>query len=201
MNNESGPSPQDGTSSEGALVAARTDDAHLTLQEIFHLWAKSTTEAGTAPREDMIRDKQRAVAHFFAYTGKVPGEVSPLDVRDWQSELETKGLRPGTIYVRVSLLSSFYNWAMRYPVLYGSVQSNPVTLARPRAPKAYQTDSVKSFTDKELIALVEHVRGRAGTAVWSPSVITPCCDSMLLRAGGARRLSLYAGRTSVSQTG
>jgi hypothetical protein len=90
---------------------------------------------------------------------------------------------------------------MRYPVLYGSVQSNPVTLARPRAPKAYQTDSVKSFTDKELIALVEHVRGRAGTAVWSPSVITPCCDSMLLRAGGARRLSLYAGRTSVSQTG
>lgn len=158
MSNESGPNSQKGTSSESALVVTGVSDAQLTLQEIFHLWAKSTTEAGSARRGDLIRDKQRTVAHFFAYTGKAPGEVSPLDVRDWQSELETKGLRPGTIYVRISLVSSFYNWAMRYPALSGSMQSNPVTLARPRAPKAYQTDSVKSFSDEELIALVEHVR-------------------------------------------
>jgi integrase len=62
------------------------------------------------------------------------------------------------VYVRISLLSSFYEWMMRYPALARFIRLNPVRLARPRAPKPYQTDSVKSFTDEELIALVEHMR-------------------------------------------
>ena len=91
---------------------------------------------------------------------KHPGEVSPEDVKRWQRRLEER-LRPATVYVRVSLLSSFYEWLMRDPVLARFIQTNPVRLARPRAPKPYQTESVKSFTDEELIALVEHVRALA----------------------------------------
>lgn len=86
--------------------------------------------------------------------------MSPEDVKRWQPRLEVR-LRPATVYVRVSLLSSFYEWMMRDPVLASFVRSNPVRLARPRAPKPYQTESVKSFTDEELAALVERVRSLA----------------------------------------
>lgn len=147
--------------SESALVPTRTDGARLALQQVFYLWASATTSADTVRREDLLRDKQRAVTDFFAFTRKAPGEVSPLDVKGWQAELEARGKRSSTIYVRVSFLSSFYNWAMRDPELSHSVVSNPVTLARPRAPKAYQTESVKSWTDDELQSLVSYLAAAA----------------------------------------
>jgi integrase len=66
-----------------------------------------------------------------------------------------------TIYVRVSFLSSFYSWAMRDPELGRHIRTNPVLLARPRAPKSYQTESVKSLSDAELHALLSVVHKRA----------------------------------------
>jgi site-specific recombinase XerD len=47
---------------------------------------------------------------------------------------------------RVSFLSSFYAWAQ----CELGFSSNPALLARPRAPKPYQTESSKAWTDKEL---------------------------------------------------
>jgi integrase/recombinase XerD len=41
------------------------------------------------------------------------------------------------------------------------VRRNPARLARPKAPKPYQTESVKAMSDEELRALVSAVRGRA----------------------------------------
>lgn len=58
-------------------------------------------------------------------------------------------------------LSFLYNWAMREPELSRSVESNPVALARPRSPKAYQTASVKSWTDDELQSLVSYLSAAA----------------------------------------
>lgn len=41
------------------------------------------------------------------------------------------------------------------------IASNPVLLARPKAPKAYQTESTEALTDEQLKALVSELRKRA----------------------------------------
>lgn len=41
-----------------------------------------------------MRDKVAAVSAFFAFIGKHPADVTPVDVRAWRSSLETQGLKP-----------------------------------------------------------------------------------------------------------
>jgi integrase len=100
---------------------------------------------------------------FFKFVGKHPADVVPMDVRKWLESLKERGLSPATIYQRACLLSSFYTWAMRDAELGSLIRSNPARLARPKAPKAYQTESVKSLSDDELEALVSVVRQKALT--------------------------------------
>ena len=54
---------------------------------------------------------------------------------------EAHGLAPATVYAKISRVSSFYEWAMESPELAQVIPRNPVKLARPKAPKAYQTES------------------------------------------------------------
>ena len=133
----------------------------LAVLNAIGLWADSCTLPDAGRREDLLRDKRRAVEAFFACAGKHPGEVTPQDVKRWQESLAEKGLRPNTVYVRTSFLSSFYEWLMRDPALGQHIARNPVERARPRAPKAYQTESVKSLTDDELNRLLAVVAERA----------------------------------------
>lgn len=144
---------------ETALVSRQA--VSPALLSAISLWADATTDAGSARRQDLRRDKQQSVAAFFAYTGKHPGEVAPPDVKGWQEEMEGQGLARTTIYNRVSLLSSFYWWAMRDPQLSQLIRSNPALLARPKAPKAYQTEATKSLSDKQLGALLDVVAAKA----------------------------------------
>ena len=174
------------------LALAKPLENYLALQQVVYLWASTTTTLGTVRHGDLLRDKQRAVAQFFTFIKKPPGDVSPFDVKEWQSHLEAHGLRSGTIYVRISFLSSFYNWVMRDPELSYSVQSNPVTLARPRAPKAYQTESIKSWTDEELEKLISYLASLAQ----GDSLVTKR-DYALLRlylATGLRRQEIISLR-------
>jgi integrase/recombinase XerD len=136
-------------------------DYVLALRNAVRLWADSSTVPDSARREDLLRDKQRAVTAFFLFVKKHPGEISPRDVKNWQESLEAGGLSPSTVYVRVSFLSSFYEWLMRDPELGSMVGKNPVSQARPRAPKPYQTASVKALTDEELGKLLDTVRRKA----------------------------------------
>lgn len=137
------------------------DPSALALLGAIKLWADASTVPDSARRKDLIRDKTRAVASFFAFVDKHPAEILPGDVRVWQGELEGRGLRKNTVYVRVCFLSSFYEWAMRDANLGAQINANPVVLARPRAPKAYQTESVKSLTDEELGNLLSVVYRKA----------------------------------------
>lgn len=148
------------TSSESS--ALQLHDAHLyvALQSAVSLWAAATT-GESERRQDLLRDKQRIVLSFFRRTGKRPGEVESADVQDWLKELEQKGAKPGTTYQHACLLSSFYSWALKDPEVGQHVRRNPARLARPRAPKPYQTESVKTLSDVEVWALVAAVRRRA----------------------------------------
>ncbi len=125
------------------------------------LWADARTGARSARRHDLLRDKRRVANAFFDFTGKHPALVTPLDVKTWQAELEGQGLAPATVYARVSRVSSFYTWALADPDLSQVIRSNPVNLARPKAPKAYQTESTQALDDAEVRALVRVVKDKA----------------------------------------
>lgn len=145
--------------SNTTLTTAKNDSLTTQLAPIVSLWADHVTDASSSRRLDIIRDKSNAVLDFFAFTGKAPTQVTSLDVKIWQAELEAKGLAPATVYARVSRVSSFYNWV----VANGQAQHNPVDSARPKAPKAYQTESTKALADDEVIALLRFVKAKANS--------------------------------------
>ena len=131
------------------------------LQNAIGLWADATTDPQSGRRLDLLRDKTRAVAAFFTWCGKPPQAVTPIDVKAWQAELEARGLAPATVYAAISRLSSWYTWAMTSPELARAIYSNPATLARPKAPKPYQTEATQALDDDQVRALLQVVRARA----------------------------------------
>lgn len=123
------------------------------------LWASSTTDPDTDRLADLLRDKRTAVADFFTFCGKRPQDVTPLDVREWQEDLTTRGLSSATVYSRVSKLSSYYKWMLENETLQQVIRSNPVDLARPKSPKAYQ--KAQALSDEDLDALVQTITAAA----------------------------------------
>lgn len=133
----------------------------ITLRHALRLWTEAVTAPTTEQRAQVLNYKQKVVESFFVFAGKYLGDISPLDVEAWRRALEARGLRPSTVYVRLSFLSSFFEWVVRDPALRAHIKSNPARLALPKAPKAYQTESVKAWTDEQLQAIVETVRAKA----------------------------------------
>ncbi|MDT4953725.1 MAG: integrase/recombinase XerD [Acidobacteriota bacterium] len=148
------------SSSQNTALQTRGSDLQIALKSAISLWASATTSESER-RADLLRDKQRIVLSFFRHTGKLPSEVEPSDVQQWLRDLEEKGISPGTTYQHACLLSSFYSWAIRDPEIGQHLRGNPARLARPKAPKPYQTESVKAMSDEEVQALVATVRRRA----------------------------------------
>jgi hypothetical protein len=77
-------------------------DSQAALQNALSLWADSTTRVTSLRRGELIHDKQAAVSSFFIHVRKHPAEVIPLDVRSWRLALEAQGLKPATVYARIS---------------------------------------------------------------------------------------------------
>lgn len=125
------------------------------LRNAVALWAQARTDQESPRRADLVRDKTRAVGDFFTFTGKHPGQVTPLDVATWTAHLEDQGLAPATIYNRLSQVSSWYKWALSDEQLREVVKVNPVELARPKTPKAYH-DS-QALSDEALRRLLAAV--------------------------------------------
>ena len=124
-------------------------------------WAEARTAAATAERPAMIRSKSQAVLAFFRFCRQRPEAVTDGDVRAWIADLRAQGLAEGTVYGRVSKLSSFYMWAMQDARLRRLITRNPVALVRPRAPKPYQNRKAQALTAEEAAALLDVVRARA----------------------------------------
>src|SRR5215213_364652 len=148
------------TANQSTALQIRETDLQVALRSAVSLWASATTSESER-RQDLLRDKQRIVLSFFRHTGKLPAEVEPSDVQQWIRDLEEKGAKAGTTYQHACLLSSFYSWAIRDPEIGQHIRGNPARLARPKAPKPYQTESVKAMSDDEVQALVGAIRRRA----------------------------------------
>ena len=82
-------------------------------------------------RADKLRDKVSAVISFFDSCGKHPGEVTPADVSRWRAGMERRGLKPATVYARVSKVSAFYRWLMGDPRLSRFIRGNPAAQPAP----------------------------------------------------------------------
>jgi site-specific recombinase XerD len=144
---------------QSALVHMRNDFLPA-LRGAIRLWAESSTSAGER-YDDLVRDKKSAVEQFFRHSDKHPAEIKPHDVQEWRQALESRGLKPNTVYSLVSRLSSFYRWLMMDPVIGAHVKTNPALLARPKRPKPYQSGSTKSLTDEEMNLMLASVKSRA----------------------------------------
>jgi site-specific recombinase XerD len=125
------------------------------LRNAVQLWAEARTDPESPRRQDLLRDKTRAVGEFFTFTDKHPGQVTPLDVATWSAHLEDQGLAAATIYHRLSQVSSWYKWALSDEQLREAVKANPVELARPKPPKAYhESQALGDETLRRLLAAV-----------------------------------------------
>ena len=133
------------------------DPYEVALRAAIEVWATSSTSATTRRREELIRKKRKVVQCFFIEVARAPGEATPADVQGWCDRMRQDGRSPATIYMRVSFLSSFYAWAQREL----GVRANPALLARPKAPKPYQTEATKSWTDGELQRLTSVISAHA----------------------------------------
>ncbi|HEX8721472.1 MAG TPA: tyrosine-type recombinase/integrase, partial [Pyrinomonadaceae bacterium] len=122
------------------------------------LWAERNTRPETLARQEKLGDKVRAVTSFFDFASKHPGDVTPDDISRWREQMEARGLKPATVYARVSRVSAFYRWLMADPQLSQFIRSNPAAQARPRYPRPYQSESTKALTDDEMNALLAVVR-------------------------------------------
>jgi site-specific recombinase XerD len=80
--------------------------------------------------------------------------VTPDDVSRWRAAMEARGLKPATVYARVSHISAFYRWVTSDPQFSRFVRSNPVAQARPLYPRPYQSESMKALSDKEMNTLL-----------------------------------------------
>lgn len=136
---------------------AVTDRRDVALRAAVEVWAAGSTSATARRRDELIRKKRKVVQDFFVEVACDPCEVTPADVQGWCDRMRQDGRSASTVYTRVSFLSSFYAWAQREL----GVRANPALLARPKAPKPYQTEATKSWTDAELHRITSVIAARA----------------------------------------
>lgn len=134
--------------------ALAAPDPAVALRNAAVLWAERNTRPETLARAEKLKDKVAAVTSFFDFSGKHPGDVTSEDVSRWREEMERRGLKPATVYARVSRVSAFYRWLMSDPQLAAFIRVNPVVQARPRYPRPYQSESTKALSDEEMNALL-----------------------------------------------
>ena len=162
-----------------------TQNSHLTttsalaLASAIDMWAKSTTREG-GRLDDLLRDKSRIVRHFFAFSGQRPQDAQPGDVRRWLDELREHGIpttnaagelvdgepfSAASVYAAASRVSSFYKWLMKDDTLRELITHNPVELARPNSPRAYEGSQALSDDELEALLGVVRVKANAGDLV------------------------------------
>lgn len=131
------------------------------LADIVNAWAQQSTDSTSLRRADLLRDKCKAVETFLTWAGKRVENITPADVQEWQSVLERRGYSANSVYGMISKVSSFYNWLLQDDTICERLRGNPCRLVRPKAPRAYQSESVKSLDDDEIKSLLAIVRARA----------------------------------------
>jgi site-specific recombinase XerD len=150
------------------------------IEQSISDFAETTTGREMKRAADIRRDKIYAVRQFFAPVKKSPDQITVSDVNIWhqwmldegnlkrgkQSADENKGeyadpdkrgLEESTIYVRLSHLSTYFEWLVKMPAFFAFIKINPARAALPKPPKKYNSSKGKSLTDEDFLKLWNHV--------------------------------------------
>lgn len=155
--------------SDSQLIPYAPHITRLTLQMV-QMWAEAQTNPDSRRFHDLVRDKMVTLlgdgdggtaAGFFIHIKKPVDQINPQDIKDYQAYLEQMHLASGSIYGRISRISSFYKWLMKEPYFQGRINTNPVNMARPQAPKPYQSNKTQSLSDDDARALLQVVENHA----------------------------------------
>lgn len=171
------------------FVAATVNDP---VETAVTLWAEASTRPETRGRDERLREKQQIVLTFLRFTGKHPGEVGPADVREWRRHLEEQGRAENTIYSYLSRVSSFYEWLRKHPGLREQIVANPSDPVRPKAPRPYQTEKTKAWTDGQMNAILGAIAEEAGKG--SIHALRDYAVTLFYLFSGLRRNELFGLR-------
>jgi len=163
------------------------------VENAIVLWAEASTRTETRNRDERLRDKQQIIRSFLQFVGKHPGEIDPMDVRAWRKHLESEKSE-NTVYSYISRVSSFYEWLAKYPEIKDYIRSNPVSMTRPQAPRPYQTEKTKAWTDDEMNAILDQVAAEAETG--SIHALRDYAVTLFYLYSGLRRNELFGLRGS-----
>jgi integrase len=156
------------------------------------LWAEASTRPETRGRDERLRDKREIIRAFLHFTGKHPGEVGPADVREWRRHLEEEGRAENTIYSYISRVSSFYEWLRKHPDLREQIRANPADIVRPKAPRPYQTEKTKAWTDGQMNAILSAIAEEAARG--SIHALRDYAVTLFYLFSGLRRNELFGLR-------
>ena len=163
------------------------------VENAIILWAEASTRTETRDREERLRDKQQIIRSFLNYVGKHPGDVDPMDVRAWRKHLESEKSE-NTVYSYLSRVSSFFEWLRKYPEIKDHIPGNPLSMTRPTAPRPYQTEKTKAWTDDEMNAILDAIAAEAEKG--SIHALRDYAVTLFYLFSGLRRNELFGLRGS-----
>jgi integrase len=147
--------------SEQLILSKEQFAVSLDLDATVEAWLNKTTNSKLARAKDVKNDKSKAVLDFFDFIQKSPEQVLPVDIINWQAELQKAGLSDGTIYNRMSALSNYYEYLRIDIELAKFIPINPAKVTIPKSPKPFESESVIALTREELFALLNVVENYA----------------------------------------
>lgn len=118
--------------------------------DIATLYALSKSN-GTMTNQRNIKARRSVAAKFLRWLGKPIGEVNHQDVMLWRAEQEAKGLSHATIYQRLSIVSTLFEFA----IANGLASHNPVAglgseWRKTTRPRPYSSEKVKALSPQEV---------------------------------------------------
>lgn len=129
----------------------------LDVEAVVESWLTRTVNSSLKRANDIRNDKSKAVFDFFDFCSKSAEQVLPSDVEEWRWSLKTQKLADGTVYNRISALSQFFEYLRKEAGMIKLIPINPAKVSLPKANKAFQSESVKALSHRELQKLLEVV--------------------------------------------
>lgn len=144
--------------SEELLIPENQFSVSLDVVATIEAWLNKTTNPKSSRVKDVKNDKSKAVLNFFDFVRKSPERVLPIDIINWQAELQKAELSDGTIYNRVSALSNYFEYLRIDLELARFIPPNPAKVTIPKSPKPFESESVNALTREELFALLNYAK-------------------------------------------
>jgi site-specific recombinase XerD len=168
---------------DGELARLLYGEQAVEPDERLRLWAAAfeawLEERRTKYSRDIGPESQRAWAEFLAMTHKAPYEVGTAEVEAYIEALQEKGLKTGTIFKRLTGLSSFYQYCSAQGIDGPALTPGFNPAAKAHRPGLKRNEKAETLSKEAEEALLEVIRN-------DPSVIGKrdlALFSLLLRTG------------------